>query len=184
MIIMTESKVYDMVLIAFFSVLMAVCAWICIPGAVPFTLQTLGVFLTLDLLGGRRGTAAIGIYILLGCIGIPVFSGFSAGIGVLAGSTGGYILGFLCSGLIFSGMEKLFGSSLKTRIAAMVAGLLACYFFGTVWYMAVYTANTGPIGITAVLAWCVVPFVIPDLIKMGLALFLGEKLRKLRVRIS
>ena len=82
------------------AVLIAVCSWISIPAAVPFTLQTFAVFFVLSLLGGKLGTLSILVYILLGAAGIPVFAGFSAGLGVLLGSTGGYIAGFLILGLL------------------------------------------------------------------------------------
>ena len=91
----TRSKTYDIVYIAVFAVIMAICSWISIPAAVPFTLQTFGVFVAVGVLGGKRGTLSILVFILLGAIGVPVFAGFSGGIGVLAGTTGGYIIGFL-----------------------------------------------------------------------------------------
>lgn len=103
------SKTQDMAYIALFAVVMAVCAWIVIPMVVPFTLQTFAVFLAVGVLGGKRGTFAILLYLLLGIIGIPVFSGFTGGIGVLLGNTGGYLVGFLCTSLIMWGMERLFG---------------------------------------------------------------------------
>ena len=96
----TRNKTYDMVYIAIFAVLMAICSWISIPMAVPFTLQTFGVFMAVGILGGKRGTFAVLIYIILGAIGVPVFAGFSGGIGVLLSSTGGYIIGFLFSALV------------------------------------------------------------------------------------
>ena len=74
--------------------LMAVCSWISIPTAIPFTLQTMAVFLAVGLLGGKRGTLAVTAYVLLGAVGAPVFANFSGGIGILLGQTGGYILGF------------------------------------------------------------------------------------------
>lgn len=73
-----------------FAVLIAICSWISIPMTVPFTLQTFAVFLAVGVLGGKRGSLAVLIYILLGAVGIPVFAGFSGGIGVLLGNTGGY----------------------------------------------------------------------------------------------
>ena len=104
----TGSKVIDMVYIAMGATLIAICSWISIPTAVPFTLQTFAVFFVLLLLGGERGTLAILIYILLGAVGAPVFAGFNGGIGVLLGNTGGYILGFLFVGLIYMLFTKLF----------------------------------------------------------------------------
>ena len=90
----------DLAYTALFTVLLAVCAWITVPLTVPFTLQTFGVFAALGTLGGRRGTYAVAAYLLLGLAGLPVFSGFRGGPGVLLGTTGGYILGFLASALL------------------------------------------------------------------------------------
>ena len=78
---MSRGKTYDMVYIAVFVVVMAICSWISIPATVPFTLQTFGVFLAVGVLGGKRGTLSILVYILLGAVGVPVFAGFSGGIG-------------------------------------------------------------------------------------------------------
>ena len=75
----TRSKTYDIVYIAVFAVIMAICSWISIPTAVPFTLQTFGVFVAVGVLGGKRGTLSILVFILLGAIGVPVFAGFSGG---------------------------------------------------------------------------------------------------------
>lgn len=95
-----RSKTYDMAYISMFTVIIAICSWISIPMTVPFTLQTFGVFAAVGILGGRRGTISVLLYILLGAIGVPVFAGFSGGLGVLTGNTGGYIVGFLFSALV------------------------------------------------------------------------------------
>ncbi|MDD3920030.1 MAG: biotin transporter BioY, partial [Eubacteriales bacterium] len=79
----------DMLYIALAVALIAICAWLSIPAAVPFTMQTFGVFMAAGLLGKRRGVMAVAVYLLLGIIGIPVFSGFRGGVGVLMGNTGG-----------------------------------------------------------------------------------------------
>lgn len=171
-----KSKTYDMVYIGIFTVLIAICSWISIPMTVPFTLQTMGVFLTVGILGGKRGTLAVLVYILLGAIGVPVFAGFTGGIGVLISNTGGYIMGFLFAALLMWAMEKLFGKSNIVLAISMVLGLLVCYTVGTIWFMMVYSANTGAVGIMTVLGWCVFPFIIPDIIKIILALTLKNKL--------
>ena len=173
-----RSKTYDIVYIAVFAVIMAICSWISIPAAVPFTLQTFGVFIAVGVLGGKRGSLSVLVFILLGAIGIPVFANFSGGIGVLAGPTGGYILGFLFSALLMWAMEKLLGKKSVMQIVSMIAGLIVCYAFGTVWFVIVYGRMNGPIGFTAALASCVVPFIIPDIIKIALAYVLSRKLRK------
>ena len=88
----------ELVYIAVCAALMAVCSWISIPAPAPlapFTLQTFAVFLILLLLGGRRGFFTVLTYILLGAVGLPVFAQFMGGVGVLFGTTGGYIIGFL-----------------------------------------------------------------------------------------
>ena len=174
----TRSKTYDMVYIAVFAVLIAICSWISIPTTVPFTLQTFAVFLAVGVLGGKRGSLSVLIYILLGAVGIPVFAGFSGGFGILLGSTGGYIIGFLFSALLMWGMEALLGKKTWVLGLSMVLGLIVCYAIGTVWFMAVYTKNSGPVGLAAVLSWCVIPFIIPDLIKIAVALGLTKSLRK------
>lgn len=173
-----RSKTYDIVYIAVFAVIMAICSWISIPAAVPFTMQTFGVFIAVGVLGGKRGSLSVLVFVLLGAIGIPVFANFSGGIGVLAGPTGGYIIGFLFSALLMWAMEKLPGKKSVMQIVSMIAGLIVCYAFGTVWFVIVYGRMNGPIGFTAALASCVVPFIIPDIIKIALAYVLSRKLRK------
>ena len=175
---MHKTKTLDMVYIGLMACLMAICSWISIPTVVPFTLQTMGVFLAVGLLGGKRGSLAVLVYILLGAVGLPVFSGFKGGIGALLGTTGGYIVGFLASALVMWAMEKAFGKAKWVLPASMVLGLIACYAIGTAWFMVVYARNTGAVALMTVLGWCVFPFVIPDLLKIGLALFLTKALKR------
>ena len=171
-----KTKTYDLVYISIFVVLIAICSWISIPLTVPVTLQTFGVFMAVGLLGGKRGTLAVLVYILMGTLGIPVFSGFTGGIGIIAGTTGGYIVGFLFSALLMWGMEKIFGRSTAVLALSMVLGLVLCYAVGTLWFMAVYGASSGAIGILTVLGWCVFPSLIPDVAKIVLALILTRRL--------
>lgn len=166
------------VYIALFSVLIAVCSWISVPTTVPFTLQTFAVFCALLLLGGKRGTLSIIIYILLGIVGIPVFAGFKGGIGVLLGTSGGYIIGFVFAGLIFWLITSVFKKNKITDSCAMILGLIITYAIGTAWFLMVYTKNIGEIGILTALSMCVFPFILPDLIKIALALIVSNKLKK------
>ena len=168
----------DYALMAQAAALMAVCSWISIPAAVPFTMQTFAVFLTAGLLGGRRGTIAVVVYLLLGAVGLPVFSGFSGGLGYMMGPTGGYIIGFLFSALVMWAAEKLLGRSTPVLVGSMVAGLLVCYAFGTAWFMVVYSKGNGPIGLGAALSMCVIPYIIPDALKISLAALLTRRLKK------
>ena len=185
----------DLAYMALGAVLIALCSWISIPAVVPFTMQTFAVFLVLLILGGKRGTMTIVVYVLLGAVGLPVFSQFGAGIGVLLGSTGGYILGFIFMGLTYrlvtgaagrsrsgkvrwtgtTGMGRS-GKARWTEAAALVLGLLVLYAFGTAWYMFMYARTQGGAGLMSVLLLCVIPFVIPDLIKLALALALARRL--------
>jgi biotin transport system substrate-specific component len=161
-----------------FTALIAVCSWVTIPAAVPFTLQTFAVFLTLGLLGGKRGTFSVLVYILLGAAGAPVFSNFRGGIGALFDNTGGYIIGFLAIALIIWTITHFFGDKSAALAIGMVIGLLILYTFGTAWFMIVYMNTKGAVSLINVLSWCVLPFIIPDLIKMALALLLTKRLKR------
>lgn len=172
-------KISDMAFIAMFAAVMAVCSWICIPGPVPFTLQTFAVFLAVGVLGGKNGSLAVLIYLLLGIIGIPVFAGFNSGIGYIMGSTGGYIAGFLLSALVMWAIESLFGKKNFVFIFSMLAGLIVCYAFGTAWFMYVYAESHGAIGLWSTLLMCVVPYIIPDIIKIAIAFLMREKFSKI-----
>ena len=172
-------KTRDMAYIAVFAALMAVCAWISIPAAVPFTLQTFAVFTAIGLLGGKRGTIAVAVYILLGAMGVPVFSGFSGGPGALLGVTGGYIIGFLAAALVMWGGTHLLGNGTWALALGMVLGLAACYALGTAWFIVVYTRTKGAVTLLAVLSKCVFPFVVPDLIKIALSLLITDRVRRL-----
>ena len=173
-----SNKTRDIVYMSVFTAMISICSWISIPASIPFTLQTMGVFTTVGLLGGKRGTLTVLTYILLGAIGIPVFAGLTGGISVLLGTTGGYIIGFLLSALLMWGLETIMGRNQIVLAFSMVAGLIVCYVFGTAWFMLIYTQHSGVIGLSTVLGLCVIPFIIPDLIKIGVALFLINRLKK------
>lgn len=168
--------VQDITYIAVFAALIAVCSWISIPTAIPFTLQTLGVFLAVGMLGGRRGTAAVVVYLLLGAAGLPVFAGFTGGLGILLGYTGGYFLGFLLSTLLMWGLERLWGREMKTLAAGMLLSLPVCYACGLGWPLLIYD----PAGTTlwAALGVYVLPYILPDLGKAAAALILTARLRR------
>lgn len=173
-----SNKTRDIVYMSVFTAMISICSWISIPASIPFTLQTMGVFTTVGLLGGKRGTLTVLTYILLGAIGIPVFAGLTGGVSVLLGTTGGYIIGFLLSALLMWGIETIMGRNQIVLAFSMVAGLIVCYVFGTAWFMMIYTQHSGVIGLSTVLGLCVIPFIIPDLIKIGVALFLTNRLKK------
>ncbi len=177
----TRTKTLDMVYIAIGVALITVCSWITIPMTIPFTLQTFAVFAVLMIHGGERGLIATLVYVLMGAIGIPVFSGFAGGIGVVLGNTGGYIIGFIFIGLIYIALTRIFGRKLIVEIISLLLGLIACYAFGTGWFMYVYMRNTGSVGLLTVLSWCVFPFIIPDLAKMAIAVIISKRVKKIIV---
>ena len=169
----------DMALCAMFAAVLAVCAWLVIPaGDVPFTLQTFGVFAALGLLGGKRGTVAIAVYLLLGAVGAPVFAGFRGGVGALLGTTGGYLTGFLLSGVVMILAETWFGRGTAVFLAAGAVGMLLCYAFGTAWFVFAYARSAGPISWGAAIAKCVLPFLLPDAVKLALAALLRARVQR------
>ena len=172
----SHAKIRDLAYIALMAALMAICAWLTIPfGPLPFTLQTFGVFAALGLLGGRRGTVAVLLYLLLGLVGLPVFAGFSAGAGALLGVTGGYLIGFLASALVYWAVTAKLGTKPLVMAVAMVLGLVVCYAFGTVWFIQVYTSGGNATTLLGTLGMCVFPYIIPDLIKIALALLVAKR---------
>lgn len=173
-----KNRIKSIVYTAMFTALIAVCSLISVPFAVPFTLQTFAVFLALFVLGGKRGTLALLAYICLGFAGLPVFSGFMGGFAVLFGATGGYIIGFVLASFAFWAGEKIFGKSGRMRLLYAAVGLLLCYILGSIWYAFVYMGGTGKIGFFAAVAQCVLPFIVPDILKIGLAFLLGNRLKK------
>ncbi len=158
---------------ALFSALMCICAWISIPfGNMTFTLQSFALILTLAVLGGKGATVSVLVYLLLGAVGLPVFSGFRGGFGSLLGVSGGYLWGFLIGCLVFWGITEIFGE--KSKIYAAIAAMVSVYICGTVWFM-VYA----PGGLLPILAQSVLPYILPDAVKFLLAFSLSGKLRKL-----
>ena len=169
-----RSQTADMTHIALFAVLLAVCGRISVPvPPIPFTLQTFGVFAAMLFLGGRRSLYAVAVYLLLGAVGLPVFSGFRGGVGVLLEATGGYLLGFLLCPLVYR-LTTARSSRASAQLLGCLLGLLACYGFGTLWYLLLY--GGGQAGLLPILSACVLPFLFPDLIKLALAFLLHRRL--------
>ncbi len=175
-------RTVDIAYIAMFAALTAVCSWISIPTTVPFTLQTFAVFASMLILGGERGFFAVLTYILLGAAGVPVFAEFSGGLSVLFGMTGGYIIGFLFTALIYWVCEKFIGQHAAVKIGALILGLAVCYAFGTVWFINIYSKKVEQIGLKGALGMCVTPFLIPDAVKLALAWVISVGLKK-RIKI-
>ncbi len=155
-----------------------VCSLIAIPSVVPITLQTFAIFLISLTFNLKISLVSLTAYLILGIIGLPVFSNFSAGFGVLLGPTGGYLLGFYL--LIFSVhlFKKIIQKPYVNALIGGLLGLILLYLFGTAWYLLVYLGES-LIGFLSALSVCVLPFIVGDLIKLFLAVAICERLKKI-----
>lgn len=174
-------KTKDIVSISLFTTLLAVCAWIYIPMTIPFTMQTFAVFLAMFVLGGKKGTIVIFIYLITGLIGVPVFSGGTAGPAILFGPTGGYMIGWIFLGMIYYWYEKVVDKFVKKperkiQILVLLAGMMVCYIFGTLWFINIYAKDSSDF--IAAFSICVFPFIIPDAVKLALAYTVSKRIKK------
>lgn len=161
-------NVRKMVLGSLFASLMAVCAWISIPlPPISFTLQTFGVLLALGILGGKWGMASILLYLSMGIIGLPVFSGFQGGVSILLGPTGGFLWGFLMGALAYRLTERL------GKLAASVLCQLMCYLCGCLWF-----CHWAGCGMRTAVLTCVLPYLVFDGLKLWLAWQLSARIGK------
>ena len=170
-------RTVDIAYIGLFAALIAVCAQIAVPMTVSFTMQTFAVCLCAGLLGWKRSTVSVIVYILLGMVGLPIFTGFKSGVAAITGPTGGYIVGFVLTALITGALVQKFGHKFWQLILFMVIGLTVCYAFGTVWFIIAYKAT-----LKAALATCVVPFLLPECGKILLAALLTNRLCKINLK--
>lgn len=168
----------NIIFIALFAAIIAVCSWISIPIIVPFTMQTFAVAAAVCLLGTKKSTVSVTIYILLGAVGVPVFSGFKGGIGALTGLTGGYILGFVFMTLVSGILIHKFGRKFFVMLLSLIAGLIVCYSFGTAWFIYVYSNTKGSVTVFSALSMCVFPYIIPDIVKLCVAVLISNRLYK------
>ena len=169
-------KVKDMTLTAVMAALICIAGPLTIAaGPVPLSLATFAVMLAGAVLGKKRGTAAVGLYLLIGIIGIPVFSGFSGGFQKLAGVTGGYLAGYLpCAFLTGLGAERAEKEKRKWMLPAMmVLGTAVLYTVGTAWFM-IQTGN----GLGAALGLCVLPFLPGDAAKIAAVTVIAPAVKK------
>lgn len=171
-----------MIYIALFAVIIAVCSWISIPSSVPFTLQTFAIASALLFLGGLDALLSVLLYVLLGAVGLPVFSSFTGGVAVLMGPTGGYILGFVVMALVYWLMTSVFKDKLITKIIAITVGMIFCYLSGSLYYVFIGSNGDFIQGFITALSVCVLPFIIGDIIKITLAFLLVLRLSKILKR--
>ena len=177
---MKKFKTIDIVTVSLAAALMCICSWIQIPSAIPFTLQTFAVFFAAFVLGAGKSFMAMLIYIFLGIVGLPVFSGFQSGISALLGPTGGFVISFLFCVPIVGAFANKKGLSLPFAIFYSAIGLLVCYAIGTLWYTYIYSNGN----IAGAFSICVLPFVIPDTIKIFFALVIAKKVSPMTKKIA
>lgn len=164
--------------IAVMAAVMCILGPMSIPiGAVPISLTPFTVMLTVYLLGMRKGTISVLVYILLGMAGLPVFSGYQGGVGKVAGPTGGYIIGFIFMALVSGFFIDHFYDKIWVQVVGMLLGIAVCYTFGTIWLMVQAHMSLG-----AALAAGVFPFIGLDVIKMVLAILIGRLVRNALVK--
>ena len=167
-------KTKDLTLTAVMAALICIAGPLTIAiGPVPLSLATFAVYLAGAVLGPKRGTAAVALYLVIGIVGVPVFSGFTGGFQKLAGVTGGYLIGYLpCALLAGFGAEK--GNHGKGFLPVMMtAGTILLYLIGTAWFM-IQTGNA----LGAALSMCVLPFLPGDAGKIAAASLLANPIRK------
>lgn len=165
----------ELILCGIFAALTAILAQISIPlpfTTIPLTLQIVAIGVTGIILGSKCGFISILIYILIGAMGVPVFAGFKGGLSALLGPTGGFILGFPIMVWIIGYVKEKFNSPMLTVIS-LVLGLFIDYITGTILFSLI-TGNT----IINSIMLCVIPFIIVDFIKLGLAYIVGTTISK------
>lgn len=167
-------KTKQMVLIALMTAVTCVLGPLSIPlpfSPVPISLTNFAIFLAIFVLGMKNGTISFIIYLLLGAVGVPVFSSFREGLQVLAGPTGGYLIGFIFLALIMGFALDHFDRKLVPTIIGMIIGMVVCYAFGTVWL-----AKLLSLSFKEGLMMGVIPYLAGDVAKIIIAAIVGPKL--------
>lgn len=169
-----KSAIYHMTVCALMAAVMCVLGPLSIPiGAVPISFTNLVICLTACLLGWKWGSVSVIVYVLLGMVGLPVFSAYSGGLAKLAGPTGGYIIGYVFITLIGGIFIQKFHSKYGWTILGLVLGVAVTYAFGTAWFVIQMECT-----LWYALTVCVFPFIVVDLIKIVVATFVGGTVRR------
>lgn len=167
------TNTYAMAVTALMTAVTCILAPLSIPiGPVPISLTNFAIYLSLYLLDWKKGTVSYILYLLLGLVGLPVFSGFTGGIGKLAGPTGGYIIGFIPMAIIAGIVIDKYTEKWLLCLLAMIIGTIVCYALGTAWL-----AYEAKMDMMAALWAGVIPFIPGDLVKMALAILIAPKIR-------
>lgn len=153
-----------------------------LPGGVPISLNGFAIFLTAYLLGWKKGAVSYLLYLLLGIIGLPVFSGYGAGLAKVAGPTGGYLVGFIFMAMIAGAFAENKKKNIWIAVVGMALGSATDLAFGTAWYM--FVTNTP---LVPALTACVIPFLPGNAVKIALTAIVGKavelRLNKAGIRL-
>lgn len=175
-----RSGVYQLAMCAVMAAVLCVLGPLAVPiGPVPITCGTLGIYLTAYLLGGKWATVSTLVYLLVGLVGAPVFSGYMGGLSRLIGPTGGYLIGYLPMALLAGWVVSLTAQQQNRMLACafqflgMVAATAVLYAFGTAWY-----CIEAEVSLQEALAACVLPFIPFDLLKMLITLAVAMPVRR------
>lgn len=170
-----RTRIYNMTMCGVMTALLCIIAPLTIPlpGGVPITLANMILYLTVYLLGGFYATICCAVYLLLGIVGLPVFSNYGSGIAKVVGPTGGYLLGYLFVTVIMGGIMYLGKKKLWSAIVGMVVGLTVLYIFGTAWFMIAYKTT-----LKYTLTVCVYPFLPMDAVKIAVVAIVGPLVKK------
>lgn len=173
---MKKFSVRDLSYISLFATLIAVSGYITIPipfSMVPVTAQTLAVMLAGSLLPVRHAAVSLLVFLMMGAIGLPVFSGGAAGMGIIIGKTGGYLIGFLVGAALISVLKGKKPGFLRLLTANAIGGIIIVNTFGVLWLNYI----TG-IGITKAIAFGALPFIPGDIVKIVIAALITLRLSK------
>ena len=166
-----KNKVQNLTLTALMSAVLCIIGPFVIPiGIVPMSLTNMVIYLAVLLLDKKRATISVAIYLLIGFVGLPVFAGYTGGAGKLLGPTGGYLIGYLAlswmAGIVLEKSEKL-------EVLALILGTISLYLIGTAWLV-----MQSKLTFVSALTVGVLPFVIPDIVKIMVAVALGKSIKK------
>lgn len=171
-----KSKIYNMTLIGLMTAILCIAGPLMIPigiSPVPISVTNLAIYLTVFVLGWKRGTLSCIVYLLLGTVGLPVFSGYQGGLEKLTGYTGGYLIGFIFMAIVSGIFIEKFAGKWYMYAMGMVLGTLIAYALGTAWLA--YLMN---ITYAKALLLGVVPYILGDFIKIAVAIIVGSALRQ------
>lgn len=173
-----QLSIQQLAVIGVMAAVICILAPLSIPiGVVPISFTNLAVYIALYVLGVKKGTISYLVYLCVGLVGVPVFSGFTSGPGKLFGPTGGYLIGFILMAVIAGVFIDKFTDKMYLCFLGMVLGTAVCYLLGTLWL-----AYQGGMNFQAALAAGVLPFIPGDLAKIVIAMLIGPQIRKQLIR--